>query len=134
EWSQVHFELAPSVLAIACLLGVSVMQLAARWTLASAYGYRLNWRVAVASAWVPQLGKYLPGGIASVAGVVYILRRFGVPAAVGLSVAVLLDGLAVVAGFIVSTPLLLSGPVRQRWPLAWIGCIVVVGVGLVLLD
>src|SRR2546422_691845 len=76
--------------------------------LLSAYGYHLPWRVQLLAAWVPQLGKYLPGGVASVGGAVYILRKHGVPAAVGLTVAVLLDALAVLAGLIVSAPLLMS--------------------------
>ncbi len=85
QWSQVRFEIWPSILGIVALLGVSFMQLAARWTLLIAYGYPLNWRIQVPAAWVPQLGKYLPGGVASVAGVVYILRRYNVPGAVALA-------------------------------------------------
>jgi hypothetical protein len=134
QWSQVRFELAPTILGIVALLGVSFMQLAARWTLLMAYGYPLNWRIQVPAAWVPQLGKYLPGGVASVAGVVYILRRYNVPGAVALSAAVLLDGLAVIAGLIVSTPLLLWGPVRERMPSAWIFAVVLTVIGLFIIH
>src|SRR2546430_9668795 len=35
--------------------------------------------VQLPAAWVPQLGKYLPGGIASVGGAVFLLRKQGVP-------------------------------------------------------
>ena len=134
EWSQVRFRAVPAAVAIACVLGVSGMQLAARWTLLIAYGYRLNWRVQLPAAWVPQLGKYVPGGIASVGGAVYLLRRHGVPSAVGLSVSVLLDALAVMAGLIVSTPLLLWGPVRETLPMGWLAGAAMIVIGLVLLH
>src|SRR6186997_306317 len=71
QWSQVEFKLLPALAAIACVFGVSAMQLIARWTLLIAYGYPLSWRVQLPVAWVPQLGKYVPGGIASVGGAVY---------------------------------------------------------------
>jgi uncharacterized membrane protein YbhN (UPF0104 family) len=134
DWATVHFRFGPAAAAIACIAGVSAMQLVARWTLLMAYGYPLDWRVQLPAAWVPQLGKYVPGGIASVGGAVYILRRHGVPAAIGLSVAVLLDALAVMAGLIVSTPLLLWQPVREKFPLAWLACAGLILVGVVTLH
>lgn len=134
QWSQVDFQLLPALAAVACVFGVSAMQLCARWTLLIAYGYPLTWRVQLPVAWVPQLGKYVPGGIASVGGAVYLLRKHGVPGAIGLSVAVLLDALAVMAGLIVSTPLLLWGPVRARLPMAWLACAVMVIAGMIMLH
>jgi uncharacterized membrane protein YbhN (UPF0104 family) len=113
---------------------VSMMQLVARYTLLLAYGYWIPWSVRLPAAWVPQLGKYIPGGIASVGGAVYLLRRQGVPVAVALAAAVLLDGLAVMAGLIVSTPLLFSQEVRQRWPHMWIAGIAMIAVGLIMLH
>jgi len=134
EWSQVDFRVVPATAAVLCVIGVSAMQLVARWTLLIAYGYPLNWRVQLPVAWVPQLGKYVPGGIASVGGAVYLLRKHGVPGAIGLSVAVLLDALAVMAGLIVSTPLLLWRPVRERMPLAWLACAALIAVGVIMLH
>lgn len=134
DWSQLHFAAAPALAAVACLFAVSAMQLVARWTLLIAYGYPLSWRIQLPAAWVPQLGKYVPGGIASVGGAVILLRKHGVPAAIGLTVALLLDALAVMAGLIVSTPLLLWEPIRQRWPHAWIACVILTVGGLVMLH
>ena len=134
QWAEVHFKLVPASAAVVCVFAVSAMQLVARWTLLIAYGYPLNWRVQLPVAWVPQLGKYVPGGIASVGGAVYLLRRHGVPGAIGLSVSVLLDALAVMAGLIVSTPLLLWGPVRKELPMAWLLCAAMILVGVVLLH
>lgn len=134
EWSQVRFRPVPALLAVLCILGVSVTQLVARWTLLLAYGQRLPWRAQLQAAWVPQLGKYVPGGLASVGGAVYLLRKHGVPGAIGLSVAVLLDALAVMAGLIVSAPLLVSGPVRQRMPHAWMAGAALIVAGLLTLH
>ena len=134
DWSKVHFHPGLTAAAIACVFAVSLMQLIARWTLLIAYDYPLGWRAQLQAAWIPQLGKYLPGGIASVGGAVLILRKHGVPGAIGLSVAVLLDALAVMAGLIVSTPLLLWEPIRTRLPFAWLACIALTVVGLVLLH
>jgi uncharacterized membrane protein YbhN (UPF0104 family) len=134
QWSQVHFRLLPACAAVACIFGVSAMQLAARWTLLIAYGYPLGWRMQLPAAWVPQIGKYVPGGVISVGGGVYLLRKYGVPGAIGLSVSVLLDALAVMAGLIISIPLLLSGELRARYPMAATACIVMTAVGIVLLH
>ena len=134
DWSQVHFATAPALAAVACLFAVSAMQLVARWTLLIAYGYPLDWRIQLPAAWVPQLGKYVPGGVASVGGAVILLRKHGVPATVGLTVALLLDGLAVVAGLIVSTPLLMWGPIRKDYPEVWIASVGVTVAGLMVLH
>jgi uncharacterized membrane protein YbhN (UPF0104 family) len=134
DWSTVHFRPIPAALAVACLFAVSAMQLLARWALLRAYGYPLSWRIQFRVTWVAQIGKYIPGGIASVGGAMLMLRKHGVPAAVSLSTAVLLDGLAVLAGMIASTPLLLWEPVRRRAPLAWMICIVLTVGGIAMLH
>ena len=134
DWSQVHFRPIPCTAAVLCTLGVSGMQLIARWTLLRAYNYLLGWRTQLPAAWVPQLGKYIPGGIASVGGTVYILRKAGVAGAVALSVAVLLDALAVMAGLIISIPLLLTDRVRAAMPTAWLAGAVMIALGVVMLH
>jgi uncharacterized membrane protein YbhN (UPF0104 family) len=134
EWSQVHFRAVPALAATLCTVGVSVAQLYVRRTLLIAYGYPVPWRVQIPVTWVAQLGKYIPGGVASVGGAMVMLRRHGVPGAVAFSVAVLLDGLAVMAGLIVSAPLLVSQPVRERLPDAWIVGAAMIAGGLVALH
>ena len=47
---------------------------------------------------------------------------------------VLIDAMAVVAGLIVSTPLLLSEPVRTRIPFGWLVCAILTAVGIVMLH
>jgi uncharacterized membrane protein YbhN (UPF0104 family) len=134
DWSRVRFRPIPCAAAVLCTLGVSGMQLIARWTLLRAYNYLLGWRTQLSAAWVPQLGKYIPGGIASVGGTVYLLRKAGVAGAVALSVAVLLDALAVMAGLIISIPLLLTDRVRAAMPTAWLAGAVMIALGFVMLH
>lgn len=106
DWSTVHFQPLPLLLAIICLLLVPPVQLISYRTLLGAYSHAPSWRVMAAVAWVPPLGKYIPGKVASLVGAVYILRRFNIPAAIALSVVLAMDGLAVMSGLIVGAPLL----------------------------
>jgi hypothetical protein len=130
----VHFRAGDVLMASACLLGVASVQLLARWGLLRAYDQDLPWRLLLPAAWVPAMGKYVVSGFVSVGGAVVMLRSYGIPAAIALSVTVLIDALAVLAGFIVSTPLLLWGPLHQRLPTAWAGCVLVSIFGVILLH
>jgi uncharacterized membrane protein YbhN (UPF0104 family) len=63
-----------------------------------------------------------------------MLRNRGVPGAVALGTALMLDGLAVLAGLIAATPLLLWEPIRKQMPHAWIGCVALAAGGAVMLH
>jgi uncharacterized membrane protein YbhN (UPF0104 family) len=102
--------------------------------LTAAYGHPLSWRMANAINWIPQLGKYLPGKVASVVGAVWFLKQGNVPAAVGLSVIATQAGLAVVIGFVLSAQLLFDVDVRRDYPNAWIVSIVALVAGVVVLH
>ena len=129
RWEQMRFQPALAAAGVIAMLGVNACQLVTFRGLLAGYGQRLPWRTTLTAAWVPPLGKYVPGKVASIAGAVYLLRSRGVPGAVALGTALMLDGLAVLAGLITSTPLLLWEPVRKQMPYAWIGCIVLVAAG-----
>lgn len=129
SWEDLHFHPALAALAVVAMLGVNAVQLVMFRALLGAYDQRLPWRVLLGAAWVPPLGKYVPGKVASVAGAVYLLRQHGVPGAVAVSVALMADGLAVIAGLIVSTPLLLWEPVRSRFPNTWMWCALLILAG-----
>jgi hypothetical protein len=131
QWDKLHFTPGYAALSVLATLAVSGVQLVVFTTLLRAYGYRLPWRAALGAAWVPPLGKYVPGKVASIAGAVYLQRQNGVPGSVAVSVALMLDGLAVIAGLIVSTPLLLWAPVREKMPSAWIWCAALAVGGLI---
>jgi hypothetical protein len=102
--------------------------------LLAGYGIRVTWRQASVVAWIPQIGKFIPGHVASVAGAVVILRSFGVPGAVALSATLIMDGLAVISGLITGSPLLLTEQVRRVLPNGWFWCAVVVIGGVVCLH
>jgi hypothetical protein len=133
-WDQLNVTPGFAALATLALLALSGVQLLAFVSLLRGYGHRLPWRAALAAAWIPPLGKYVPGKVASIAGAVYIQRQYGVPGSVAVSVALMMDGLAVIAGLIVSTPLLLWEPVRKQMPSAWAWCAALAACGLVALH
>jgi hypothetical protein len=134
-WDQIHPAPLPAALSVLCMAGVSGMQLVMFRRLLAAYGHTLPWPATLAAAWIPPLGKYVPGKVASVVGAVVIQRRSGVSGAVAVSVALMLDGLAVVTGLIVSSPLLYWHPaVRDRLPTAWAWAVGLAITGLVALH
>ena len=134
DWSTLRLHPGFAALSVLCTFIVHGGQLLVVVTLLRAYGHRLPWRAQLAAAWVPPLGKYVPGKVASIAGAVYIQRQYGVPASVAVSVALMLDGLALIAGLVVSTPLLMSAPVRREMPYGWAWCVALAAGGLVALH
>jgi hypothetical protein len=134
DWRTMRFRPLPIVAATLCLLGVPVVQLISYRTLLGAYAHQPPLRVMAAVAWIPPLGKYVPGKIASLAGAIYLLRRFNIPGAVAVGVVLVMDGLAVVTGLITGSPLLLWQPVRKVLPLGWLGCALAVTGGVICLH
>src|SRR5262249_13240406 len=76
----------------------------------------------------------IPGWVASYAGAVALLRRFGVSGAIGLSVVLVMDGIAVLTGLISGSPILLWSPVERIFPLGWLWCGAAVACGIVCLH
>jgi glycosyltransferase 2 family protein len=94
---------AASVVALA---GVSGVQLLSYRFLLRAFGHRLGWREMVPVAWIPPLGKYVPGKVFALLGAMAMLRRAGVPAATGVGVVLMMDALAVMTGLMTGAPIL----------------------------
>lgn len=139
QWKRIDFEQvslrpAPLVLSVIALIGVSTVQMISYRTLLGAYAHAPAWSQMLAVAWVPPLGKYVPGKVAALLAAMSMLRRFAIPMAVAVAVVLVLDGLAVIAGLITGAPLLLWQPVRAVAPWAWIVCIPVVIGGVVALH
>lgn len=129
DWADVHFRPLPIFGAIACLLAVPPVQLISYRTLLSAYAQAPPLRMMAVVAWIPPLGKYIPGKVASLVGAVVILRKFKIPAAIALSVVLAMDGLAVMSGLITGSPLL-----RDVMPNGWIPVTIIVAAGVVCLH
>lgn len=129
DFSQVTVRPVPMVLALGMLIGVSTVQMISYRTLLKAYAHAPGWLAMLAVAWVPPLGKYIPGKIAALMAAMALLKRFSIPTAVAVSVVLVLDGLAVLAGLITGLPVLYWEPVRKTVPWAWVVCIPVIAIG-----
>ncbi|HMB95542.1 MAG TPA: lysylphosphatidylglycerol synthase domain-containing protein [Tepidisphaeraceae bacterium] len=134
DFHNVHFQPLMIAGAIACMMLVPIAQLISYRILLSAYLHSPPWRALAAAIWVPILGKYVPGKVASVVGIVYILKKFQIPIAIAFSVVLVLDGMMAVSGLMLGAPLLLSGPVKHLLPQGWILAAMIVLAGLVCLH
>jgi uncharacterized membrane protein YbhN (UPF0104 family) len=128
-WSQLHFRVLPILGAFVCLLLVPPVQLISYRTLLGAYAQTPPLRVMAVVAWIPPLGKYVPGKVASLVGAVYILRKFQIPAAIAVSVVLAMDGLAVISGLITGSPLL-----HTVAPSGWIPAVGIIVAGMICLH
>ena len=112
----VHIRVLPLVGTAAMLAAVAVIQAISYRALLAAFATAPAWRAMPTIAWVPPMGKYVPGG--AVVAAVAMLRRLKIPVPVAVAVVLVQDGLAQLAGLIVSTPLLWWRPVVERAPWA----------------
>jgi uncharacterized membrane protein YbhN (UPF0104 family) len=138
DWHHAHFRPIPLVLATACLTLIYAARTVSFRLLLMGYA-RLDhfpppgWREMAVVAWVPQLAKYVPGQVASIVGAVGLLKKFGIGAVVGLSVVLVMDGLAVLTGVVTGSPLLLWAPVKKLLPFGWVLCIIIIVAGVTML-
>jgi hypothetical protein len=134
NWRTIHFETLPLIgSAVALAIVYAARSISFRILL---HGYRIHitWPQAAVVGWIPQIGKYIPGQVASLAGAVALLRRFKVPGAVALAVVLVMDGLAVLTGLMSGSPLLVWEPVRKVLPYGWLGCGLLVIAGIICLH
>lgn len=87
-----------------------------------------------AAVWVGQMGKYIPGKVPSVATLVWLLYRRGVPKRAGLAAAVMVSALWIGLALAMASPLWLQEPIRDRMPQAWLWGTAVAAVGLATLH
>jgi len=134
DWSKTTLQGGFVAPALAAILAAKVLGLwIYRYMLAS-FDSPLSWPTAMAVSWLPQLGKYVPGKVASVAGAIYLLNRSGVSTAVATSAILILSGLSVATGLIAGVPLTLWPPISEAMPLAWLWCGLLLAGGLVCLH
>jgi uncharacterized membrane protein YbhN (UPF0104 family) len=133
DWTTLRIGWAGVAFCALCLLGVPVVQMASYRALLGSYTRPPDWRAMAAIAWVPPMGKYVPGKVASILGAVYLLRRFNITSAVALSVVLAMDGIAVLTGLIIGAPLLTWEPVERIVPMGWLWCAIVVALGCIAL-
>jgi glycosyltransferase 2 family protein len=134
DWSAFRPEWVFVLLAGVALLGVSVVQMLSYRALLGGFGTRLDWGAMAGVAWVPPLGKYVPGKIWALGGAMAMLRTRGVSAAIAVTCVLMVDALAVLSGLIVGAPVALKPAVAQWIPGAGWTVAAVVTVGLVMLH
>jgi uncharacterized membrane protein YbhN (UPF0104 family) len=134
DWRTIRFSPLPLIGAALALTIVYAARTISFRILLHGYSVSITWRQAAIVAWIPQIGKYIPGQVASLAGAVTLLRRFNIAGPVALAVVLVMDGLAVLTGLITGSPLLLWQPVRKVLPLGWLWCALLVIAGIICLH
>jgi uncharacterized membrane protein YbhN (UPF0104 family) len=134
DWRTIHFDALPLIGAAVALAIVYAARSISFRILLHGYRVHITWSQAAVVGWIPQIGKFIPGQVASLAGAVALLRSFAVPGAVALAVVLVMDGLAVLTGLIIGSPLLVWQPVRKVLPYGWLGCCALVVAGIICLH
>lgn len=117
------------------MLGMYLCILLSEWFLLHAFTRaRLPLSYMPPVTWIPLLGKFIPGKVASVLGATYVLKRAGISTVIALSVFVLLDALPVLIGIVLSGLLLMEPTVQEKLPGAPIIFGVILVGGLVMLS
>jgi uncharacterized membrane protein YbhN (UPF0104 family) len=133
-WQDVHVGwgailLASGLVALGRVLGIIQFRL-----LVEPFCTPPRWPGLLVVAWVSPMGKYVPGKVASAAGAVLFLKRFGVPAVVGVNILLILSGLVVLVGLTVGMPLTLWHPVGANYAWAQPVSLAMLAVGVVCLH
>jgi len=133
-WDQVQVAVPFAVLAgLGTVASKAVAFMPYGW-LMSRFCSRPRWPGVIASVWTAQLGRYVPGKIGTVAGIVLLFRRHNVPGQAAIGAVFVADGLAAILGAIIAVPLVLWEPVRRHVPYAWLWCLVLTTVGVTCLH
>lgn len=122
------------VWALVCILFRFALSVVVRSLMLASLWHRPGWAAMCAIAWVPLIGKYVPGKFASVAGAVWMLRKYGVPGAVAAGVVFIVHGMMVVLGLVLAAPMTLWPVVYRHLPLAWLWCTLLIAVGIICLH
>ena len=115
-----------------CFVGVNGVQMIRYRSLLGAYGTRPTWTQMAAIAWIPPLGKYVPGSIWAVGFAVAMLNRIGTSVAVAVSVVIMVDAFSELTGLLIAAPLLMRPPISDAFPAGrWLAPIfLVVGIAV----
>ncbi len=71
-------------------------------------------RIAMAVSWISVLGRYVPGKVAIIANVVYLLRRYQVRTSFSVMIPILSNCMIVLIALIISTPVLFLPWAQER--------------------
>jgi len=117
---EVSLNFAVFAAGVFCYMVASLLTtLTTRFAVAS-FGVRLPTSKIAAAYWVAALGKYVPGKVVSVTGLVALLARLGVRLPVAISVPFLTLVISFVTGVVISAPFLLAGTSFGQSVQVWI--------------
>ena len=133
DWSIFRPDWTWIFLSMLASFGVCSVQIISYRHLLRCYGQRPTWPQMMSIAWIPPLGKYIPGKVAALGGAMYMLRKFGVAAAIAISVVLMMDAFAVLLGLMIGSRLLMTEPVASRVPGGSILAIGVIVIGCIAL-
>jgi len=131
DFHQLHLDLWPIAAAVVALLAARLMNGMNCSMLLTALGQPAPMRHVVAAIWVASLGRYVPGKMAVVAGLAFLLVRLGVRLSAALAALSLSGILMILIGLITCTPLLFTPLMRQRVPFGWLISLLILLAGLV---
>lgn len=131
SWSDVHFSVLFVVLSIVCTLAAKAFHCLTYRLLLVRFCRPPKWLPMMTIAWLPEIGKYIPGKAASILGAVWLLRRYKVPGPIAVSTVYVMNSLWVVIGLLIAVPLILWQPLHSNLPMVWLWYPALVLVGLI---
>ena len=134
SWDELHVRWSYVALGAAGLVVARALIVFTYRPLLEPYcGWQAWWRIAPV-AWIPALGRYVPGKVVSFVWTVSMLRGRGMQAPAAVVVTYLVTGLGILVGLTAAVPLTLWGPVRRALPMAWAWCAALAAAGVVCLH
>ncbi len=118
EVRQTHVQASTLALAAGCLILSVILSVPVRRLLLSGFCRPPGWRAMATITWIPLVGKYIPGKVFSLAGTMWMLRRYRVREPVAVSMLFMANGLSMALGLALAIPLALWRPLRTQYPLA----------------
>jgi glycosyltransferase 2 family protein len=144
-WSEVTFLPKYVILAVAAMMMSKLLSCTTYSVMLGEYGRKAGWRIMMAAAWLPPMGKYIPGKVASVAWAIMLLGARRIPAGVVAQTVFLQGALGVVVGLVVAVPLVILQPElfeklaswlpgRFGAHSAWMWCVLLIVTGVIVLH
>lgn len=134
SWRELTWDWLWMPLGALCVLAAKWSALTIYQSMLAAVGRPLPMKTVMPISWIPQLGKYIPGKVASVAGAIWLLNYYGVSGHLATMAVLLLTGINVSSGIVLAMPLTLVEPFRSQMPHAWLTCVALLFVILICLH
>ncbi len=134
DWGKVEFRVSFLVLGVICTLIARGMLIVPFRLLLGSFQQPPGWKRMIPVAWIPPIGKYIPGKVASVGSAIWLLHRCNVPSAIAAGCVLILNAVIVLVGLILGAPLTLYGYIPTAIPVAPVVCCLMLATGCILLH